>query len=94
MRQESTGAIVYLAQRDWVNGNFATSSWTIANFLQGGLRLASLGVATNGNNDNEFAYAPNGTVVTAVQQKSNYTAIQYRSIQYNIGGNWYTAWVA
>lgn len=94
MRQESTGALVYLAQRDWVNGNFATSAWTIANFLQGGLRLASAGVATNGNNDNEFAYAPNGTVVTAVQQKTNYTAVQYRSLQYNIGGNWYTAWVA
>ncbi|HHA2082186.1 TPA: phage tail protein [Enterobacter asburiae] len=73
---------------------YATSSWTVANFLQGGLRLASLGVATNGNNDNEFAYAPNGTVVTAVQQKTNYTAVQYRSLQYNIGGNWYTAWVA
>jgi hypothetical protein len=73
---------------------YATASWTIANFLQGGLRLASVGVATNGNNDNEFAYAPNGTVVTAVQQKTNYTAVQYRSLQYNIGGNWYTAWVA
>ncbi|MCS0625349.1 hypothetical protein [Enterobacter asburiae] len=73
---------------------YATQSWTVANFLQGGLRLASLGVATNGNNDNEFAYAPNGTVVTAVQQKTNYTAVQYRSLQYNIGGNWYTAWVA
>jgi hypothetical protein len=73
---------------------YATTSWTIANFLQGGLRLASVGVATNGNNDNEFAYAPNGTVVTAVQQKTNYTAVQYRSLQYNIGGNWYTAWVA
>ncbi|MDS1913666.1 phage tail protein [Enterobacter asburiae] len=73
---------------------YATASWTVANFLQGGLRLASLGVATNGNNDNEFAYAPNGTVVTAVQQKTNYTAVQYRSLQYNIGGNWYTAWVA
>ncbi|MDO2454698.1 phage tail protein [Enterobacter asburiae] len=78
----------------WVQGSFASSAWTIANFLQGGLRLASLGVATNGNNDNEFAYAPNGTVVTAVQQKTNYTAVQYRSLQYNIGGNWYTAWVA
>ena len=94
MRQESTGALVYLAQRDWVNGNFATSAWTVANFLQGGLRLASLGTATNGNNDNEFAYAPNGAVVTAVQQKTNYTGVQYRYVQYNIGGNWYTAWVA
>lgn len=73
---------------------YATASWTVANFLQGGLRLVSLGVATNGNNDNEFAYAPNGTVVTAVQQKTNYTAVQYRYLQYNIGGNWYTAWVA
>lgn len=93
MRQESTGAVVYLAQRDWVNGNFATSSWTVANFLQGGIRLASQGVADNGNNDNAFAYAPNGAVVTAVQQKTNYTAVQYRYVQYNIGGNWYTAWV-
>lgn len=94
MRQESSGNLVRLATQDWVNGSFATSAWTIANFLQGGVRLASAGVATNGNNDNEFAYAPNGTVVTAVQQKTNYTAVQYRSLQYNIGGNWYTAWVA
>ncbi|EMP4584383.1 tail fiber protein [Enterobacter hormaechei] len=94
MRQESTGAVVYLAQRDWVNGNFATSSWTVANFLQGGIRLASQGTADNGNNDNAFAYAPDGAVVTAVQQKTNYTAVQYRYVQYNIGGNWYTAWVA
>ncbi|NQF31042.1 phage tail-collar fiber domain-containing protein [Enterobacter asburiae] len=73
---------------------YATQAWTVANFLQGGIRLASLGVATNGNNDNEFAYAPDGAVVTAVQQKTNYTAVQYRYVQYNIGGNWYTAWVA
>lgn len=94
MRQESTGAIVYLAQRDWVNGNFATQAWTVANFMQGGIRLASVGNANNGNNDNEYAYAPNGAVVTAVQQRTNYTAVQYRYVQYNIGGNWYTAWVA
>lgn len=73
---------------------YATASWTIANFLQGGIRLASPGTADNGNNDNAFAYAPNGAVVTAVQQKTNYTAVQYRYVQYNIGGNWYTAWVA
>ncbi|WP_072263103.1 phage tail-collar fiber domain-containing protein [Enterobacter asburiae] len=73
---------------------YATTSWTIANFLQGGIRLASPGTADNGNNDNTFAYAPNGAVVTAVQQKTNYTAVQYRYVQYNIGGNWYTAWVA
>ncbi|MEG5498250.1 phage tail protein [Enterobacter bugandensis] len=78
----------------WVNGNFSTQAWTVANFLQGGVRLASLGTATNGNNDNAFAYAPDGAVVTAVQQKTNYTAVQYRYVQYNIGGNWYTAWVA
>lgn len=104
VRQESTGALVTLASRDWVSnnfstsawvsGNFATSAWTVANFLQGGIRLASVGTATNGNNDNEFAYAPNGAVVTGVQQKTNYTAVQYRYVQYNIGGNWYTAWVA
>lgn len=73
---------------------YATTSWTIANFLQGGIRLASPGTADNGNNDNTFAYAPNGAVVTAVQQKTNYTAVQYRYVQYNIVGNWYTAWVA
>ena len=78
----------------WVNGNFSTQAWTVANFLQGGMRLASLGTATNGNNDNAFADAPDGAVVTAVQQKTNYTAVQYRYVQYNIGGNWYTAWVA
>ncbi|WMU72237.1 phage tail protein [Enterobacter bugandensis] len=78
----------------WVNGNFSTQAWTVANFLQGGMRLASSGTATNGNNDNTFAYAPDGAVVTAVQQKTNYTAVQYRYVQYNIGGNWYTAWVA
>lgn len=78
----------------WVNGNFATSAWTVSNFLQGGIRLVSLGTANNGNNDNEFAYAPNGAVVTAVQQRANYTAVQYRYLQYNVGGNWYTAWVA
>ncbi|MCK1070668.1 phage tail protein [Enterobacter cloacae subsp. cloacae] len=78
----------------WVNGNFATSSWTVANFLQGGIRLASPGTADNGNNDGNYAYAPNGAVVTAVMQKTNYTAVQYRYVQYNIGGNWYTAWVA
>ncbi|MCK6697767.1 phage tail protein [Enterobacter bugandensis] len=78
----------------WVNGNFSTQAWTVANFLQGGMRLASSGTATNGNNDNTFAYAPDGAVVTGVQQKTNYTAVQYRYVQYNIGGNWYTAWVA
>lgn len=78
----------------WVNGNFSTQAWTVANFLQGGMRLASSGTATNGNNDNTFAYAPDGAVVTAVQQKTNYTAVLYRYVQYNIGGNWYTAWVA
>ncbi|SCC62639.1 phage tail protein [Kosakonia oryziphila] len=78
----------------WVGGNFAWSSWVGANFLQGGIRLASLGETNNGNNANNFAYAPNGAVVTASMQKADYTAIQYRYIQYNIGGNWYTAWVA
>ncbi|MCQ4369977.1 hypothetical protein [Enterobacter asburiae] len=73
---------------------YATQAWVAANFLQGGQRLASLGTATNNNNDNEFAYAPDGSVVTAVMQKTNYTAVQYRHVQYNINGNWYTAWVA
>ncbi|MFY7115203.1 phage tail protein [Enterobacter cloacae complex sp. SHL020] len=91
---DTPGVRVYSSNNPPNLSAYATTSWTIANFLQGGLRLASAGVATNGNNDNEFAYAPNGTVVTAVQQKTNYTAVQYRSLQYNIGGNWYTAWVA
>lgn len=73
---------------------YATQAWTVANFLQGGMRLASLGTANNGNNDNAFAYAPDGAVVTAVQQQSDYTSVQYRYVQYNINGNWYTAWVA
>ena len=94
MRQESTGAIINLAPQDWVSGNFATISWTSSNFLQGGVRLATPGTADNGNNDGNFAYAPDGAVVTAVMQKTNYTAVQYRYIQYNINGNWYTAWVA
>ncbi|WP_320709209.1 phage tail protein [Enterobacter sp. 302C9] len=91
---DTPGVRVYSSNNPPNLSAYATTSWTIANFLQGGLRLASVGVATNGNNDNEFAYAPNGTVVTAVQQRTNYTAVQYRSLQYNIGGNWYTAWVA
>ncbi|MGL3099846.1 hypothetical protein [Enterobacter asburiae] len=91
---DTPGVRVYSSNNPPNLSAYATTSWTIANFLQGGLRLASAGVATNGNNDSEFAYAPNGTVVTAVQQKTNYTAVQYRSLQYNIGGNWYTAWVA
>lgn len=73
---------------------YATQAWVAANFLQAGQRLASLGTATNNNNDNEFAYAPDGATVTAVQQKTNYTAVKYRYLQYNINGNWYTAWVA
>ncbi|MBS1206496.1 MAG: tail fiber domain protein [Proteobacteria bacterium] len=88
------GSGVFLATPEWVSGNFAGASWVGANFLQGGIRLASPGEVNNGNNDNNFAYAPGGAVVTAVMQKSNYTAVQYRYIQYNIGGNWYTAWVA
>ncbi|MEG5778561.1 phage tail protein [Enterobacter bugandensis] len=94
MRQESTGAIINLAPQDWVSGNFATIAWTSSNFLQGGVRLASPGTADNGNNDGNFAYAPDGAVVTAVMQKTNYTAVQFRYIQYNINGNWYTAWVS
>ncbi|MGM1066087.1 phage tail protein [Enterobacter bugandensis] len=94
MRQESTGAIINLAPQDWVSGNFATNAWTSSNFLQSGVRLASPGTADNGNNDGNFAYAPDGAVVTAVMQKTNYTAVQFRYIQYNINGNWYTAWVS
>ncbi|WP_223271352.1 hypothetical protein, partial [Buttiauxella sp. B2] len=73
---------------------YATQSWVAANFLQAGIRLASVGTANNGNNNDAFAYAPNGAMVTAVQQKSDYTSIQYRYVQYDINGNWITAWVA
>lgn len=72
---------------------YAQSAWVAANFLQGGIRLASAGAADNGNNDGNYAYAPNGAFVTAVMQKTNYTAVQYRYVQYNINGNWYTAQV-
>ena len=72
---------------------YAQSAWVAANFLQGGIRLASAGTADNGNNDGNYAYAPNGAFVTAVMQKTNYTAVQYRYVQYNINGNWYTAQV-
>ncbi|WP_260603395.1 tail fiber protein [Enterobacter bugandensis] len=72
---------------------YAQSAWVAANFLQGGIRLGSAGTADNGNNDGNYAYAPNGAFVTAVMQKTNYTAVQYRYVQYNINGNWYTAQV-
>ncbi|WP_240512421.1 phage tail protein [Enterobacter hormaechei] len=62
-------------------------------FLQG-WRLGALATATNGNNDNLFAEAPNGAVVVSVQQKTNYTAVKYRYAQYNLNGTWYNAGVA
>ncbi|MCE3116196.1 phage tail protein [Enterobacter sp. ASE] len=61
-------------------------------FLQG-WRLGALATATNGNNDNLFAEAPNGAVVVSVQQKTNYTAVKYRYAQYNLNGTWYNAGV-
>lgn len=72
---------------------YATQAWVAGNFLRIGVRLSSLGTATNNNNDNEFAYAPDGSVVTAVMQKTNYTAVQYRYMQYNLNNFWWTAMV-
>ncbi|MFB4708862.1 phage tail protein, partial [Enterobacter hormaechei subsp. steigerwaltii] len=63
-----------------------------ARFLQG-WRLGAVATATNGNNDNIFAEAPNGAVVVSVQQKTNYTAVKYRHAQYNLNGTWYNAGV-
>ena len=57
-------------------------------------RLAGWGTATNGNNDNTFANAPDGTVVVGVQQKTNYTAVNYRYPQILVNGNWYNVGVA
>lgn len=90
---DTPGVRVYSSNNPPNLSAYATNAWVMGNFLQGGIRLASLGTANNGNNDNNFAYAPNGAVVTAVQQQANYTSVQYRYVQYNINGNWYTAQV-
>ncbi|WP_343439696.1 phage tail protein [Enterobacter hormaechei] len=74
-------------------GEAYTKAESNARFLQG-WRLSAAGSATNGNNDNLFAEAPNGSVVVSVQQKTNYTAVKYRYAQYNLNGTWYNAGVA
>ncbi|WP_350360486.1 phage tail-collar fiber domain-containing protein [Enterobacter hormaechei] len=73
-------------------GQAYTKAESNARFLQG-WRLGAVATATNGNNDNIFAEAPNGAVVVSVQQKTNYTAVKYRHAQYNLNGTWYNAGV-
>lgn len=73
-------------------GQAYTKAESNARFLQG-WRLGAVATATNGNNDNIFAEAPNGAVVVSVQQKTNYTAVKYRYAQYNLNGTWYNAGV-
>lgn len=74
-------------------GTAYTKAESDARFLQG-WRLGAVATATNGNNDNLFAEAPNGAVVVSVMQKTNYTAVNYRYAQYNLNGTWYNAGVA
>ncbi|MEZ0583215.1 hypothetical protein ACMGEE_16070 [Erwinia sp. DT-104] len=71
---------------DWASGQL--------NSRVSSFRLAGWGSATNNNNDNTFANAPDGTVVVGVQQKTNYTAVNYRYPQILINGNWYNVGVA
>ncbi|HCQ8022911.1 phage tail protein [Enterobacter hormaechei] len=73
-------------------GQAYTKAESNVRFLQG-WRLGAVATATNGNNDNIFAEAPNGAVVVSVQQKTNYTAVKYRYAQYNLNGTWYNAGV-
>ncbi|MCK1002445.1 phage tail protein [Enterobacter hormaechei] len=73
-------------------GQAYTKAESNVRFLQG-WRLGAVAKATNGNNDNIFAEAPNGAVVVSVQQKTNYTAVKYRYAQYNLNGTWYNAGV-
>ncbi|EPH1022021.1 phage tail protein [Enterobacter hormaechei] len=75
------------------DGRYFTQTAANARFLQG-WRLGAVATATNNNNDNIFAEAPNGAVVVSVQQKTNYTAVKYRYAQYNLNGTWYNAGVA
>jgi hypothetical protein len=54
------------------------------------VRLSGLAIASNNNDDNTYAEAPNGTVVVSALQKGNYMAVKYRYLQYCINGNWQT----
>jgi len=81
VRQESTNAIIYLAGRDWVNGNFLT-----------GVRLGAQAWANNNNSG--WAMAPDGAVLTGSYQDANYTAVYYRYPQYRVNGTWYNIGVA
>ncbi|PWI81993.1 hypothetical protein DEO48_00920 [Enterobacter sp. CGMCC 5087] len=81
LRQESTNAIIYLAPRDWVNGNFLT-----------GVRLGAQAGANNNNSG--WAMAPDGAVLTGSYQDTNYTAVYYRYPQYRVNGTWYNIGVA
>lgn len=82
-----------------VKGNYTpagqayTKAESNARFLQG-WRLGAQASANNGNNVNNFADAPNGAVVTGVQQNTDYTSVKYRYAQYNLNGTWYNAGVA
>lgn len=85
---------------DFIAGvqNRANDAWNKANDGQvnrvQSFRLAGLGEANNGNNDNAYAVAPDGTVVVAIQQKGNWTAVRYRYPQILVNGNWYNVGVA
>ena len=78
--------------------NRANDAWNKANDAQlnrvQSFRLAGLGEAGNGNNDNTYAAAPDGTVVVGVTQKTNWTAVRYRYPQILVNGNWYNVGVA
>lgn len=78
--------------------NRADDAWNKANDAQlnrvQSFRLAGLGEAGNGNNDNAYAAAPDGTVVVGVTQKTNWTAVRYRYPQILVNGNWYNVGVA
>ncbi|MEI9539735.1 phage tail protein [Enterobacter cancerogenus] len=74
-------------------GQAYTKAESNARFLQG-WRLGAQASANNGNNVNNFADAPNGAVVTGVQQNTDYTSVKYRYAQYNLNGTWYNAGVA
>ena len=87
MRQESSGAVIYLASQDWVNGSFATHAWTIANFgmvngiRRGGQQLQNPTDAWFGNWE-----SPAGCVVTGItmdgRSDGRKLGVYYRQMQY------------